>query len=103
MIARLDLSAARRANSENPVRLRRGHRRGGARRRRGLIAAAHRHRMGRALDPPAYPRVCAYATRVPDGRRTALHGTLLYEHAKTAGMLYQSHLGAEVRDQSARA
>ena len=34
----------------------------------------------------------------PDGRWTALDGRHLYEHAKTAGYLYQAHLRAEVRE-----
>jgi conjugative relaxase-like TrwC/TraI family protein len=61
----------------------------------GLIAAAYRHRMSRALDPQLHTHVvAANMTRGPDGRYTALHGTPLYRAAKTAGYLYQSHLRA---------
>src|SRR2546429_5766354 len=59
----------------------------------GLIAAAYRHRMSRALDPQLHTHVvAANLTRGPDGRYTALHGAPLYRAAKTAGYLYQSHL-----------
>jgi len=65
----------------------------------GLIAAAYRHRMSRALDPQLHTHVVvANMTRGPDGRYTALHGTPLYRAAKTAGYLYQSHLRALVSE-----
>src|SRR3954447_25964994 len=65
----------------------------------GVIAAAYRHRMSRSLDPQLHTHVvCANVARGPDGRWTALDGRHLYEHAKTAGYLYQAHLRAEVRD-----
>jgi conjugative relaxase-like TrwC/TraI family protein len=63
----------------------------------GLIAAAYRHRMSRALDPQLHTHVvAANLTRGPDGRFTALHGALLYRAAKTGGYLYQAHLRAEI-------
>ena len=41
----------------------------------GLIAAAYRHRMSRALDPQLHTHVvAANLTRGPDGRFTALFG-----------------------------
>jgi conjugative relaxase-like TrwC/TraI family protein len=65
----------------------------------GLIAAAYRHRMSRALDPQLHTHVvAANLTRGPDGRFTALFGTPLYEAAKTGGYLYQAHLRAEISD-----
>jgi conjugative relaxase-like TrwC/TraI family protein len=65
----------------------------------GVIAAAYRHRMSRSLDPQLHTHVvCANVARGPDGRWTALDGRHLYEHAKTAGYLYQAHLRAEVRE-----
>lgn len=65
----------------------------------GLIAAAYRHRMSRALDPQLHTHVvAANLTRGPDGRFTALFGTPLYRAAKTAGYLYQAHLRAEISD-----
>jgi len=65
----------------------------------GLIAAAYRHRMSRALDPQLHTHVvAANLTRGPDGRFTALNGTPLYRAAKTGGYLYQAHLRAEVSE-----
>jgi conjugative relaxase-like TrwC/TraI family protein len=65
----------------------------------GLVAAAYRHRMSRALDPQLHTHiVAANMTRGPDGRYTALHGAQLYRAAKTAGYLYQAHLRALVSD-----
>jgi conjugative relaxase-like TrwC/TraI family protein len=63
----------------------------------GLIAAAYRHRMSRALDPQLHTHVvAANLARGPDGRYTALHHPSLYRAAKTAGYLYQAHLRAAV-------
>jgi conjugative relaxase-like TrwC/TraI family protein len=84
---------------DTSVVVRRGH--GGERVERagGLIAAAYRHRMSRALDPQLHTHVvAANLARGPDGRFTALHGTALYRAAKTAGYLYQSHLRALVTE-----
>ena len=65
----------------------------------GLIAAAYRHRMSRALDPQLHTHVVmANLARGADGRYTALHHPSLYRAARTAGYLYQSHLRAAVRD-----
>jgi conjugative relaxase-like TrwC/TraI family protein len=65
----------------------------------GLIAAAYRHRMSRALDPQLHTHVVAgNIAEGPDGRFTALHSTLLYKAAKTAGTLYQAHLRALVSE-----
>ncbi len=65
----------------------------------GLVAAAYRHRMSRALDPQLHTHVvAANLTRGPDGRFTALHGAALYRAAKTAGYLYQAHLRALVTE-----
>jgi conjugative relaxase-like TrwC/TraI family protein len=65
----------------------------------GLIAAAYRHRMSRALDPQLHTHVVvANLARGEDGRYTALHHPSLYRAARTAGYLYQSHLRSLVRD-----
>lgn len=65
----------------------------------GLIAAAYRHRMSRALDPQLHTHVVATnLTRGPDGRFTALFGAPIYQAAKTGGYLYQAHLRAEVSE-----
>ncbi len=84
---------------DSATMVRRGH--GGERVERadGLIAAAYRHRMSRALDPQLHTHVVAANLACgPDGRFTALHGTELYKAAKTAGCLYQAHLRALVSD-----
>jgi conjugative relaxase-like TrwC/TraI family protein len=63
----------------------------------GLIAAAYRHRMSRALDPQLHTHVvAANLAHGSDGRFTALYGAPLYRAAKTVGYLYQSHLRALV-------
>ena len=78
---------------DNAVQVRRGHDGKLVEAGEGLIAAAYRHRMSRALDPQLHTHVvAANITRGPDGRFTALHGALLYRAAKTTGYLYQSHL-----------
>ena len=65
----------------------------------GLIAAAYRHRMSRALDPQLHTHVvAANLAGGSDGRFTALYGAPLYRAAKTAGTLYQSHLRALVSE-----
>jgi conjugative relaxase-like TrwC/TraI family protein len=65
----------------------------------GLIAAAYRHRMSRALDPQLHTHVvAANLTRGPDGRFTALFGAPIYQAAKTGGYLYQAHLRVEISE-----
>ena len=65
----------------------------------GLIAAAYRHRMSRALDPQLHTHVvAANLAGGSDGRFTALYGAPLYRAAKTAGYLYQAHLRALVTE-----
>ncbi len=65
----------------------------------GLVAAAYRHRMSRALDPQLHTHVvAANLARGSDGRFTALHSSKLYRAAKTAGFLYQAHLRALVTE-----
>jgi conjugative relaxase-like TrwC/TraI family protein len=63
----------------------------------GFLAAAYRHRMSRAQDPQLHTHfVVANAARGSDGRWSGLWGTPLYDHAKSAGYLYQAQLRAEV-------
>jgi conjugative relaxase-like TrwC/TraI family protein len=65
----------------------------------GLIAAAYRHRMSRALDPQLHTHVVvANLARGEDRRFTALHHPSIYRAARTAGYLYQAHLRSAVRD-----
>jgi conjugative relaxase-like TrwC/TraI family protein len=80
-------------------RVRRG--RGGVRHEAGggFVAAAYRHRMSRAEDPQLHTHVvAANMARGTDGRWTALDATLIYQHAKAAGYLYQAHLREAVRE-----
>ncbi len=86
---------------ETAVAVRRGHAGERVEPGEGLIAAAYRHRMSRALDPQLHTHVvAANMARGPDGRFTALHGTELYRAAKTAGCLYQAHLRALVTERT---
>ena len=65
----------------------------------GLIAAAYRHRMSRALDPQLHTHVVAGEPGARPRRslhRAAQHAAL--PAAKTAGTLYQAHLRALVSE-----
>jgi len=63
----------------------------------GLVGAAFRHRSSRAGDPQLHTHVLVMnMARGPDGRWSALDGTGLYAHARTAGFLYQAALRAEL-------
>jgi conjugative relaxase-like TrwC/TraI family protein len=84
---------------DTAVMVRRGHAGERVQPGEGLVAAAYRHRMSRALDPQLHTHVvAANLARGPDGRFTALHGAELYRAAKTAGYLYQAHLRALVTE-----
>ncbi len=84
---------------DTAVQVRRGHNGERVESGQGLIAAAYRHRLSRALDPQLHTHVvAANLARGPDGRYTALHATPLYRSAKTAGYLYQAHLRALVSE-----
>ena len=76
-----------------PRRGRRGRRRRRLH-RRGVPAS----RVARRRSAAAHPRRRRRTRRAPDGRWTALHGQLLYRHAKTAGYLYQAVLRAELTE-----
>ncbi len=68
----------------------------------GLVVAAFRHRMSRALDPQLHTHcIAANMARGQDGRWTALHHPSLYQAALTAGYLYQAHLRALVHERLA--
>jgi conjugative relaxase-like TrwC/TraI family protein len=63
----------------------------------GYLAAAYRHRTSRAGDPQLHTHVLvANATKGPDGRWTRLHHPSIYDHAKTAGYLYEAQLRHEL-------
>ena len=84
---------------DEAVKVRRGHGGRDVQPGGGLVAAAYRHRMSRALDPQLHTHVvAANVAQGPDGRWTGLWGTPLFQHAQTAGYLYQAQLRAEVRE-----
>ncbi len=63
----------------------------------GFLAAAYLHRSSRNGDPQLHTHVLvANATKGPDGRWTRLYHPAIYEHAKTAGYLYEAHLRHEL-------
>jgi conjugative relaxase-like TrwC/TraI family protein len=64
----------------------------------GLVIARFEHRTSRALDPQLHSH-CLVLNKVRDahdGSWRALHGHAVFEEAKTAGMLYQAGLRAEL-------
>jgi conjugative relaxase-like TrwC/TraI family protein len=64
---------------------------------KGFVAAAFRHRASRAGDPQLHTHVLiANATRGPDGRYTRLYHPAIYDHARTAGYLYEANLRHEL-------
>jgi ATP-dependent exoDNAse (exonuclease V) alpha subunit len=63
----------------------------------GFLTAAYVHRSSRAGDPQLHTHVLvANATRGPDGRWTRLYHPAIYDHAKTAGYLYEANLRHEL-------
>ncbi len=63
----------------------------------GYLAAAYLHRSSRNGDPQLHTHVLiANATRGPDGKWTRLYHPAIYEHAKTAGYLYEANLRHEL-------
>ncbi|HEY8501450.1 MAG TPA: MobF family relaxase, partial [Solirubrobacterales bacterium] len=63
----------------------------------GFLAAGYVHRSSRAGDPQLHTHVLiANATRGPDGRWTRLYHPAIYDHAKSAGYIYEAHLRDEL-------
>jgi conjugative relaxase-like TrwC/TraI family protein len=63
----------------------------------GFLAAAYTHRSSRAGDPQLHTHVLvANATMGPDGRWTRLYHPAIYDHAKTAGYIYEANLRHEL-------
>ncbi len=63
----------------------------------GYLAAGYVHRSSRNGDPQLHTHVLiANATRGPDGRWTRLYHPAIYDHAKTAGYIYEVHLRYEL-------
>ena len=65
----------------------------------GFLAAAYPHRSSRAGDPQLHTHVLiANATQGPDGRWTRLYHPAIYDHAKTAGYIYEANLRHELTE-----
>ncbi len=63
----------------------------------GYIAAAYGHRFSRLGDPQLHTHVLiANATKGPDGKWRRLYHPAIYNHAKTAGYIYESVLRHEL-------
>jgi conjugative relaxase-like TrwC/TraI family protein len=59
----------------------------------GYLAAGYLHRSSRNGDPQLHTHVLiANATKGPDGKWTRLYHPAIYDHAKTAGYIYEAHL-----------
>lgn len=59
----------------------------------GYLAAGYVHRSSRSGDPQLHTHVLiANATEGPDGRWGRLYHPAIYEHAKTAGYIYEANL-----------
>jgi conjugative relaxase-like TrwC/TraI family protein len=63
----------------------------------GFLAAAYAHRSSRAGDPHLHTHVLiANATKGPAGRWSRLYHPAIFEHARTAGFIYEAHLRHEL-------
>ena len=63
----------------------------------GYLATAYVHRSSRNGDPQLHTHVLiANATKGPDGRWTRLYHPAIYDHAKTAGYIYEAQLRHEL-------
>lgn len=82
---------------ENAIRIRRGKDGVTVLPGEGMVAAGFRHRTSRAGDPQLHTHVLVMnMAKGPGGRWSALDGTALYAHARSAGFLYQAALRAEL-------
>jgi conjugative relaxase-like TrwC/TraI family protein len=62
----------------------------------GYIAAGYVHRSSRDGDPQLHTHVLIANATFAEGRWTRLHHLSIYEHAKTAGYIYEAHLRDEL-------
>jgi conjugative relaxase-like TrwC/TraI family protein len=63
----------------------------------GFLAAGFRHRSSRAGDPQVHIHtLIANVTQGPDGKWTRLYHPAIYDHAKTAGYLFEAHFRADL-------
>lgn len=58
----------------------------------GYLAGAYLHRSSRNGDPQLHTHVLIANATKADGRWTRLYHPAIYEHAKTAGYVYEAHL-----------
>ena len=66
---------------------------------RGLIGGAFTHFTSRAADPQVHTHlVIANMAEGSDGRFSALHGSVLFEHRRAAGYVYQAVLRHELHE-----
>ena len=65
----------------------------------GLVIAAFRHRTSRAGDPQLHTHALAVnAVERVDGGWGAVHSPVIYQHARTAGFVYQALLRSELTE-----
>jgi len=62
----------------------------------GYLAAGYVHRSSRDGDPQLHTHVLIANATFAEGRWTRLHHLSIYEHAKTAGYIYEAHLRDEL-------
>lgn len=63
----------------------------------GFLAAGYRHRSSRNGDPQVHVHaLVANATQGPDGKWTRLYHPAIYEHAKTAGYIFEAQFRHEL-------
>lgn len=63
----------------------------------GFLATGFRHRSSRAGDPQVHIHaLIANATQGPDGKWTRLYHPAIYDHAKTAGYIFEAHFRSEL-------
>ena len=63
----------------------------------GFLRAEFTHRCSREADPQLHTHtILANLLQAPDGRRAALDGGLIFQHAKAADGIYQAALRAEL-------
>jgi conjugative relaxase-like TrwC/TraI family protein len=62
----------------------------------GFLAAGYVHRSSRAGDPQLHTHVLIANATFAEGRWTRLYHPAIYDHAKTAGYIYEAHLRDEL-------
>jgi conjugative relaxase-like TrwC/TraI family protein len=62
----------------------------------GFLAVGYVHRSSRAGDPQLHTHVLIANATFAEGRWTRLYHPAIYDHAKTAGYIYEAHLRDEL-------